>query len=45
MGSKIGQITKKSPDIMIHVTFVVEQQWQLQYYVNHVETGYIEDVQ
>ena len=27
------------------MAFVVEKQWQMQYHVNHVETGYMEDVQ
>ena len=27
------------------MAFVVEKQWQMQYCVNHAETGYMEDVQ
>ena len=32
-------------DHLARKTHVAEKQWQMQYYVDNVETGYMEDVQ
>ena len=43
--SKIGQIRIKSPSKQDPCGICSREQWQMRYYVNHVETGYMEDVQ
>ena len=44
MVSKIDQIKKNHPARKNHVEFLAEKEWQLEYYVNLVEIGYMGDI-
>ena len=45
MVSNIGQVTVRPSMKKDPCGICDNKQWQMQYYVNHVQTGYMEDVQ